>query len=165
MDLQKIKSLIDFASASDLADLELEENGCRLRLSRDRQSPGHAGSAPTPVKTAAAVAEPSLKKAVSPPDTPHAGGPIHVVKAPMFGMFSRSPAPDEAPFVQLGDAIRVGQKLGLLEAMKIFNAVESDRDGTIVAILAEDGQEVEAGQALFHIEQALTGERAGHAPA
>ena len=76
---------------------------------------------------------------------------IHVVKAPMFGLFSRSPAPNDAPFVQLGDVVQKGQKLGLLEAMKIFTAIETDRDGRVVAILVEDGQEVDAGQALFHV--------------
>lgn len=153
MDLQKIKSLIDFASASDLAELELQENGCCLRLSRGRLPAGQAGStAPPSAADATVVERPSHGSASTPSLAPvPMDAVIHVVKAPMFGLFSRSPAPNAPPFVQLGDVIQKGQKLGLLEAMKIFTAIEADRDGRVVAILAEDGQEVDAGQALFHV--------------
>ena len=70
----------------------------------------------------------------------------------MFGMLCLEPAPGEPPFVRVGDTVRKGQKLCLLEAMKVFHALEASRDGTISAILAESGQEVDAGQALFRIE-------------
>lgn len=149
MDLQKIKSLIDLASASDLAELELEENGCRLRLSRDQHPGAQERPASVAIETAADAPEVPSKSPAPLPGPRQADSSVHVVKAPMFGMFSRAPAPNDAPFVQMGDAIQKGQKLGLLEAMKIFTSIEADRDGRIVAILAEDGQEVDAGQALF----------------
>lgn len=151
MDLQKIKSLIDFASASDLAELELEEDGCRLRLSRDQHPAGRARLTSVAIETAGDALDVHSKSPETLPDPGQADSAVHVVKAPMFGMFSRSPALNDAPFVQMGDAVQKGQKLGLLEAMKIFTTIEADRDGRIIAILAEDGQEVDAGQALFHV--------------
>jgi acetyl-CoA carboxylase biotin carboxyl carrier protein len=152
MDLQKIKSLIDFAASSDLEELELEENGCRLRLSRRRQARASSGAVP------AEIAKDVESRQDLPTDLKESTDALrpepvaHIVRASMFGLFSRSPAPQDAPFVQIGDLIQKGQKLALLEAMKIFHAVESDRDGKIIDIFVEDGQEVDAGQALFKIE-------------
>jgi len=148
MDLHKIKALIDLTAASGLSELDLEENGCRLRLSRgdapaliktENPPPGPVpapidGSAPGPLATSEATEQPSF------------------LKAPMFGVFCLTPAPDEAPFVRVGDAVQKGQKLCMLEAMKQFHAVNADRDGKIAAILAEDGQEVDSGQVLFRFE-------------
>lgn len=147
MDLQKINALIELTAASGLAELDLEENGCRLRLSR--------GDAPTLSKT-----ETQRASAPTPIDvTPSAPLAVSVsteqlafLKAPMFGVFCLSPSPDEAPFVRVGDAVQKGQKLCMLEAMKQFHAVNADRDGKIAAILAENGQEVDSGQPLFRFE-------------
>jgi acetyl-CoA carboxylase biotin carboxyl carrier protein len=148
MDLQKIKALIDLTAASGLSELDLEENGCRLRLSR--------GDAPALIKTE----NPPLAPAPEPIDGAAPGPrvtsataeqPSHL-KAPMFGVFCLTPAPDEAPFVRVGDAVQKGQKLCMLEAMKQFHVVNADRDGKIAAILAENGQEVDSGQALFRFE-------------
>jgi acetyl-CoA carboxylase biotin carboxyl carrier protein len=146
MDIQKIKALIDLAAESGLSELEYEENGCRLRIaqgeSRSGPPPGIAASASPPGEDGvpgmtAAPAAPSLSP---------------FLNAPMFGVFCLTPAPGEAPFARVGDTVREGQTLCMLEVMKQFHAVAADRDGKIAAILAENGQEVDAGQALFRFE-------------
>lgn len=146
MDLQKINALIELTAASGLSELDLEENGCRLRLSR--------GDAPGVIKTESPPPGPApvrIDDAASATSTVVAEhSPF--LNAPTFGIFCLTPAPDEAPFVQVGDAVQKGQKLCMLEAMKQFHAVNADRDGKIAAILAENGQEVDAGQPLFRFE-------------
>jgi acetyl-CoA carboxylase biotin carboxyl carrier protein len=148
MDMQKIKALIDLAAETGLAELEFEENGCRLRISR--------GDAPEDVRTANPVSPPILTSgnAIAPAvrATPVVTEQPSLLKAPMFGVFCLTPAPNEPPFVHVGDAVRKGQKLCMLEAMKQFHAVDADRDGKIAAILAENGEEVDAGQPLFRFE-------------
>jgi acetyl-CoA carboxylase biotin carboxyl carrier protein len=151
MDLQKIKALIELLSSSGLTELELVEGECRLRLSRsDVPASTQAGdrvgdpSGPTPTTTIDSGDE----AAAAPGDDDDA----HLVKAPMFGMFCLTPAPDAPPFVRVGDAVQKGQRLCLIEAMKLFHALDAERDGRIAAILAENGQEVDAGQPLFRFE-------------
>lgn len=144
MDLQKIKALIDLAAASGLSELEFEEDGCRLRLSR--------GETPSGVRTA--LPTPATVPAPAPVDqaAPVVPEPASLLKAPMFGVFCLTPAANEPPFVHVGDAVKKGQKLCMLEAMKQFHTISADRDGTIAAILAENGQDVDAGQPLFRFE-------------
>jgi acetyl-CoA carboxylase biotin carboxyl carrier protein len=144
MDLHKIRALIELTAASDLSELELEENGCRLRLSRGDAPTFEALQVPAPTPIGGA---PSARVA-----PPVADEQPQFLTAPMFGVFCLSPSPDEAPFVQVGDAVQTGQKLCMLEAMKQFHAVNADRDGKIAAILAENGQEVDCGQPLFRFE-------------
>lgn len=142
MDLQKIKALIGLAAASGLSELEFEEDGRRLRLSRGETPSGVRTETPAPVSVPApAVAAASV-----------ASETASLLKAPMFGVFCLTPAANEPPFVHVGDAVKKGQKLGMLEAMKQFHTISADRDGTIAAILAENGQDVDAGQPLFRFE-------------
>ena len=153
MDLKKIKALIDLLSNSTLSELELEEGDWRLRLSRDAVPvAGKAGviaaNRIAPPAVSVSAAKPSLASQAS----LSVAADRHVVTSPMFGVLCLAPAPDKPPFVQIGDAIHKGQKLCMLEAMKLFHALEAERDGKIVAILAENGQEVDVGQALFRIE-------------
>ena len=153
MDLQKIKALINLASNSKLSELELEEGECRLRIVR-----GDLPVATTAVEPVVRSAQPAVMpkaapaQAVIPADSPTVSAEAHLVTAPMFGVFCLTPAPNEPPFVQVGDVVKKGQKLCMLEAMKLFHALEADRDGKVVAILAENGQEVDAGQPLLRIE-------------
>jgi len=146
MDLARLKSLIDLASSSPLGELDITENGYRVRIRRagaDRQPVPAA--APTDAPSAAPAGPPLARKPLS--TAPRA----HLVTSPMYGVFHRSPSPDSPPFVAIGHAVKRGDKLCLLEAMKVFNVIESDADGTITEILAESGQEVELGQGLFSI--------------
>lgn len=157
MDLQKIKALIELASQSKLSELELEEGDCRIRLSRGAV-PGAAPKTETVAPKAQTVTSNAvMPKAAEPAPpapkaAPAAAAAVHAVTAPMFGVFCLKPAPNDPPFVQVGDTVKKGQKLCMLEAMKLFHSVNADRDGKIAAILAENGQEVDAGQVLFRIE-------------
>ena len=146
MDLQKIKALIELTAASGLAELDLEENGCRLRLLRGDKAVGIESASPFSDSLAARI-----DKAASATSAVVAAQ-SSFLNAPTFGIFCLTPEPDEAPFVRVGDAVQKGQKLCMLEAMKQFHAVNADRDGKIAAILAENGQEVDAGQPLFRFE-------------
>jgi acetyl-CoA carboxylase biotin carboxyl carrier protein len=108
-------------------------------------APPAAGFGAAPVAAAAAPAA----GGATPSPAPAAEG--HVVKAPMVGTFYRAPAPDAKPFVEVGDAVKEGQAICVIEAMKLMNEIEADASGTIKAILVENGQPVEYGQALFII--------------
>lgn len=157
MDLDRIKALIDLLAQSPLAELELIEGEDRVRLVRTAGGsgvPGSEFSAPSPTY------EPTREPRVSEPHlgpvsaAPVASGPTNessVVSAPMFGVVHLTPAPGEAPFVQVGDTVTEGQVLCTIEAMKMFNAIESELAGTVIGILVGAGDEVESGQPLIRI--------------
>jgi len=145
MDLRKLKTLIDLVQQSGIAELEITEGEERVRISRG--SPPAYGNAPgtsTPL-TAAAGDVPAV--AESPPELPEG----HVIKSPMVGTFYRASAPGAKPFVELGQAVKAGDTICIIEAMKLLNEIESDHDGAIKNILVENGQPVEYGQPLFII--------------
>lgn len=151
MDLQKIKALIDLLSSSGLTELELVEGECRLRLSRSdlpasTRADDRVGAPSEPAPAATTDSGDEAAAALGNEDD------AHLVKAPMFGMFCLTPAPDAPPFVRVGDAVQKGQRLCLIEAMKLFHALNAERDGRIAAILVENGQEVDTGQPLFRFE-------------
>lgn len=153
MDLQKIKAVIDLTAHSRLAELELEEGECRLRIVRGDMPAAATVAIPLAhVPQAPVTAAPAPVQAPAPKVAPAASTTSHVVEAPMFGVFHLTPAPKEPPFVQVGDTVKKGQKLCMLEAMKLFHVLEADRDGKIAEILATNGQEVDAGQPLLRIE-------------
>jgi len=153
MDLRKLKKLIDLVQESGIAELEITEGEERVRIARGGAvsvTPPAAGAAPAgaavPAGAAAAVAA-----------TPAAGAAAegapegHIVKSPMVGTFYRAPSPDAKPFVDVGATVKVGETICVLEAMKLMNEIEADASGIIKAILVENGQPVEYGQALFII--------------
>jgi acetyl-CoA carboxylase biotin carboxyl carrier protein len=152
MDLQKIKALIDLVSDSSLNELELIEGDHRLRITKDGAPQGRAHSAPAeePPAPKAGAATTTPPPAAAPSVPPPVQGTTF--DAPMFGVFSASSAPGEPPYVQIGDTVAIGQTLCAIEAMKVFNIVESDRAGRVAAVLVQSGQEVQAGQPLFRIE-------------
>ena len=149
MDLRKLKKLIDLVQESGIAELEITEGEERVRIAR----------AGVPVATSAAVVLPAAQ-AIAPAVAP---GPVagpaaaeakqegHVVKAPMVGTFYRSPSPDAKPFVEAGQAVKQGDTICIIEAMKLMNEIECDATGVVKAILVENGQPVEYGQPLFII--------------
>lgn len=156
MDLRKIKKLIDLLEESNLAEIEIKEGEESVRLSR---APTGAYAVAAPVAPApVAPAAPAMPMS-SPTEAPTGGGKPagnalpdgHVQRAPMVGTFYASPAPDKPPFVTVGQQVKAGDTLAIIEAMKMFNPIEAETSGTIVAILGENGQPVEFDQPLFVI--------------
>ena len=152
MDLRKLKKLIDLVQESGIAELEITEGEERVRIAR-----GGATSVPAlaaaPAAAPAAAAQPVAQSAAAPAAAaePPPGPEGHVVKSPMVGTFYRSPAPDAKPFIEVGGTVKEGQTICVIEAMKLMNEIEADASGIIKAILVENGQPVEYGQALFII--------------
>jgi acetyl-CoA carboxylase biotin carboxyl carrier protein len=151
MDIRKIKKLIEMLEESNLGEIEIREGEESIRISRA------SAAAPAPVThyLAAPAAAPApvapAPAAAAPPAQPSlpAG---HIVTSPMVGTFYRSPSPNAAAFVEVGSSVKVGDTLCIIEAMKILNTIESDKAGTVKAILKENGQPVEFGEPLFVIE-------------
>jgi acetyl-CoA carboxylase biotin carboxyl carrier protein len=144
MNQEQIKTLIDALAASDLAELEYsDENGCTLRLTKQaalRALPAFEGAAPAAADGADGAAEVA-------PASAAAGQCL----APMYGVLHLQASPGEPPYVQPGQAVKAGQTLCVIEAMKVFNEVRADRDATVQAVLVDSGEEVEAGQPLFRL--------------
>ncbi len=145
MDIRKIKKLIDLIAESDIAEIEISEGEESVRISRYSASPAQIAA---PVAVAAPVA-PGLAPALIQVEEKISG---HIVKSPMVGTFYRSASPGSQAFVEIGDSVTVGQTLCIIEAMKILNQIESDKNGRIKQILVENGHPVEYGQPLFIIE-------------
>jgi len=155
MDLRKLKTLIDLVSESNVSELEITEADGKVRIVK-------AGAAPIVMQTVAApaVAMPAAgavaaPAAAAPAAEAPAAAPVetgHVVKSPMVGTFYRASSPGAKAFADVGDAVKAGQAVCIIEAMKIMNEIESDVDGTITKILVENGQPVEYGQPLFIVE-------------
>jgi acetyl-CoA carboxylase biotin carboxyl carrier protein len=153
MDLRKIKKLIDLLEESNLAELEIKEGEEVVRLSRVPKGGVAVAAAPAVVHAPAPVAAPVAQ--VTPVAPAEAGTPSlpagHVVKAPMVGTFYASASPGAAAFVKVGQQVKAGETLGIIEAMKMFNQIEADVAGTVQAILVENGQPVEFDQPMFVI--------------
>lgn len=154
MDLRKIKRLIDLLEKSNLAELEIKEGEQVVRLSRFSSSnmaaPAvvHAAPLQQPAAAPAAAASPAAAP-VEPAEPAQPEG--HAVRSPMVGTFYSAANPESAPFVKVGDTVQVGQTIGLIEAMKMFNQIEADAAGTVLAIVVENGQPVEFDQPLVVI--------------
>ncbi len=161
MDLRKLKTLIDLVAESGIAELEITEGEGKVRIVKTPPAPPPspinvvpAGwqqtvSAPMPAGASAGVS-PAAQAAETQPAKPQEETG-HVVKAPMVGTFYRAPSPGATPFVEVGQEVKEGQTLCIIEAMKLLNEIEADRAGVIKAILVENGQPVEYGEPLFII--------------
>ena len=149
MDLRKLKKLIDLVEESGIAELEITEGEEKVRISRG------STQAPAPVVTQAVVAAAPVAAAVSvaPPGEPAAPAQPegHLLKSPMVGTFYRSPNPGAKSFVEVGQTVKEGETVCIIEAMKLLNEIEADRSGVIKAILVENGQPVEYGHQLMVI--------------
>ena len=157
MDLRKLKKLIDLVQESGIGEIEITEGEEKVRISRQ-------GASAQPLIMAAPAMHqlPMPGPGMAPPVTTtvppgaEGGKPTepagHQLKSPMVGTFYRAPSPGAPAFVEVGQAVTKGQTLCIIEAMKLLNEIESDVAGTIKAILVENGQPVEYGQALFLIE-------------
>ncbi|MDA8421121.1 MAG: acetyl-CoA carboxylase biotin carboxyl carrier protein [Pseudomonadota bacterium] len=147
MDIRKIKKLIEMLEESNLSEIEIREGEETIRLSRVMTV------APVAMAAAPAHAPPPASAAATPAAEPAATVPSgHIVTSPMVGSFYRSPSPNAAPFVEIGNQVKVGDTLCIIEAMKMLNPIEADKAGTVKAILKENGQPVEYGEPLFVIE-------------
>ena len=154
MDLRKLKTLIDLVEASDISELELTEGEEKVKISRQN----NMGASLTPTNYVQQHIRPPLNQQpqtqtdtledkidTSPTENKN------IITSPMVGTFYRSASPDSAPFIDIGSTVKKGETLCIIEAMKILNEIESDKEGTITKILIENGQPVEFGQPLFEI--------------
>ena len=153
MDLRKLKTLIDLVSESNISELEITEAEGKVRIVKATLAAPMVAAAPVAapvVATAASLAAASAAAAVAAEAAAEAEGKI--IKSPMVGTFYRSASPGAKAFAEIGDAIKVGQPVCIIEAMKIMNEIEADLDGKVLRILCENGQAVEFGQPLFIVE-------------
>lgn len=159
MDLRKIKALIDLLEKSNLAELEIKEGEESVRLSRvSKHAPVMAAPAPVvhhaePARPAP-VATPALAATAAEAHAKGSGKDVpdgHTVRSPMVGTFYASPNPDAPAFVKIGQTVKAGDTLGIIEAMKMFNPIEADVSGTVRAILVESGQPIEFDEPMFVI--------------
>jgi acetyl-CoA carboxylase biotin carboxyl carrier protein len=148
MDIRKVKKLIEMLEESSLAEIEIREGEEAIRISRSPTGNPVVHMAPAHIAPHHAAPAIPAAAAAAPPAAP-AG---HAVASPMVGTFYRSSAPGAAPFVDIGNQVKVGDTLCIIEAMKMMNEIESDKAGVVKAILKENGQPVEYGEALFIIE-------------
>jgi acetyl-CoA carboxylase biotin carboxyl carrier protein len=149
MDLRKLKTLIDLVAESGIAELEVSEGEDRVRIAKFSPAPAATNSPAQPQVVAATAAAPTTNGAIVPAVAEPEG---HVVKSPMVGTFYRSPSPGAASFIELGQAVKPGDTLCIIEAMKLLNEIEAEVGGIVKQILVENGQPVEYGQPLFIIE-------------
>ncbi len=153
MDLRKLKTLIDLVSESNISELEITEADGKVRIVKTdgtvaaplvMAAPLAAAAAPAPVAAAPVAAAPAI--APAPEETGR------IVKSPMVGTFYRAAGPNAKPFAEVGQAIKEGEPICIIEAMKIMNEIDTEIGGTVTKVLCENGQPVEFGQPLFVIE-------------
>ena len=147
MDIRKVKRLIQLLEQSSVDEIEIHDGAESVRICR-HPAPAH----PAPVPAAAPAVAQVTAASDAPPEGPEIAG--HIVTSPMVGTFCAAPSPDARPFVEIGSWVDVGDTLCIIEAMKIFNQIESDVAGTVIDVLAENGQPVEYGQPLVSIAPA-----------
>lgn len=154
MDIRKVKKLIELLEESNIGEIEIKEGEESVRISRNAaqpmmaapQMPMYAAPAAAPVPTTPA---PAAEATPAADNTPATTG--HVVKSPMVGTFYRAPSPSSPSFAEVGQTVKVGDIICIVEAMKMMNQIEADKSGTIEAILVENGEPVEFDQPLFSI--------------
>jgi acetyl-CoA carboxylase biotin carboxyl carrier protein len=168
MDIRKIKKLIELLEESGIAEIEIKEGEEAVRISRMPAAgaavqplppqawfgphPGWEGARGTGAMPAAATPDASGQGAAAGENAAKPKSNEHVITAPMVGTFYASPSPGAKPFVEIGDEVKVGQVLCIIEAMKMMNQIEADRAGRVTSIMARNGDPVEFGQPLFVVE-------------
>lgn len=150
MDLRKLKKLIDLVQESGISELEVTEGEEKVRIAKHSTAPiqMQQGYAYAPAPVAAPVSTGASSVNLDDEDDIPEG---HVVKSPMVGTFYRAPSPGAEPFIAIGQSVKQGETLCIIEAMKLLNEIESDATGVVKAILVENGQPVEFGEPLFVI--------------
>lgn len=140
MELEQVERLVALMEASSLAEMEIRDGEFSISLKRATLAPAAAPTAPVEIKQATQVEKTERKVSSG-----------HLLKSPMVGTFYTSPSPSSPPFAAIGQSVKKGDVVCIIEAMKMMNQIEADKSGTIEAVLAEDGQPVEFDQALFTI--------------
>ena len=161
MDLREIRQLIKLVENSAIDELEIEEEGKKVRISKhkEHQSEMHhiqLPNQPPPIPPVTPITEPATIPhpiGASPPVSESDKTEYQEIRSPMVGTFYRAPSPDADPYVDVGQQVKAGQTLCIIEAMKLMNEIESEYNGTIVKILVENAQPVEYNQTLFLIEK------------
>lgn len=153
MDIRKIKKLIEMLEESNLGEIEIKEGEESIRISRGgvvlNTPMSHAMTQAMNMPAPPAMAPVAASEPIAVTSSVPSG---HMVTSPMVGTFYRSSSPSSSPFVEVGSSVKVGDTLCIIEAMKILNTIESDKAGTVKAILKENGQPVEFGEPMFVIE-------------
>jgi len=158
MDLRKLKTLIDLVSESNISELEITEAEGKVRIVKAGTAPSGVSrqSDAVPMSLAAPLAGPNQVAGAAPTGAaaapPAVEDAVHTVKSPMVGTFYRSASPGGKPLTEVGAAIKEGEPICIIEAMKIMNEIEADKSGTVTRVLCDNGQAVEFGQPLFVIE-------------
>ena len=150
MDLRKLKKLIDLVEESGIAEIEVTEGEEKVRITRTTAAAAPVYAAPAPA--AAPVAAPAAAPAAAAPAAPAARDLSNAQKSPMVGTFYRAPGPNAAAFVEVGQQVKAGDTLCIIEAMKLMNEIEAEKSGVVKEILVENGTPVEYGEPLFIIE-------------
>ena len=150
MDLRKLKTLIDLVSESNISELEITEAEGKVRIVKAGVAGTMQMAMPMNSTPQAMAPAPALAAAPIPAAEPEPAG--QVVKSPMVGTFYRASSPGAKPLVEVGQTVKAGEGICIIEAMKIMNEIESDHSGTITKVLVGDGQAVEFGQPLFIVE-------------
>ncbi|WEN41209.1 Biotin carboxyl carrier protein of acetyl-CoA carboxylase [Thauera sp. GDN1] len=149
MDLRKLKKLIDLVQESGISELEVTEGEEKVRIAK------HSAAAPAAYYAQIPAAAPAAAAPAAAAPAAESGNALpegHVVKSPMVGTFYRASAPGAKPLVEVGQSVNEGDRLCIIEAMKLMNEIEADASGVIKAILVENGEPVEYGQPLFVID-------------
>lgn len=158
MDLDLIKKLVKIIDASGVTDLEIEENGIKVKIAKKIRNTQVISQTQVPFPSAQAVQQPAETKAVEPEkpkkETEELPSNLHEIRSPIVGTFYRAPGPDADSYVQVGSEVSSGAVLCIVEAMKLMNEIESDVSGKVAKILVENGKPVEYNQPLFLIELA-----------
>ena len=157
LSFEQIKELIELVASHRLDGLELERSGFKLTISGHRDggsaAPESTVMLPAQASAAAPVAAPAAALVPGPAAAPAPAAPdAHLLKSPIVGTFYASPAPDAEPYVRIGDHVKKGQVLCIVEAMKLMNEIESDADGEVVQVFPKNAQPVEYGETLFAIK-------------
>jgi acetyl-CoA carboxylase biotin carboxyl carrier protein len=157
MDLSYIKKIIKLVENSSIDELELEEEGKKIKVSRNRNSGIYLQTSPmAPIGVQQALPSPAPQypeqSKPTPPSAP-VSSHYHEIRSPIVGTFYRAPAPDADAYIEVGQTVKVGTVMCIVEAMKLMNEIESDCDGTVVKVIAENGKPVEYNQVLFLLEK------------
>ena len=150
MDLKQIKGIISLMESSNLTEFEIEEKDLKLRIRRGKENDAAVAAPLMAAVAPAPITSPQADSTPVPPEEEEDG--LTMIKSPMVGTFYRSPSPDNPPYAENGQEITKGTVLCIIEAMKVMNEIKADSSGTVIAILVENGENVEYGQPLFKVK-------------